>query len=71
MPMANEWLRYDGGYLPVKEFVQAVAGTGFRGWLSIEVFDGRFEEKYGDDLRKFATKAMNACQRLLVEDDAK
>jgi sugar phosphate isomerase/epimerase len=67
--MANKWLRYDGGYLPIKEFVQAVIETGFRGWLSIEVFDGRFEEKYGDDLRRFATKAMDACKRIMIQDN--
>lgn len=69
--MANKWVRYDGGYLPIKEFLRAVLGTGFSGWLSIEVFDGRFEEKYGDDLRRFATKAMDACHRLMIEDKAK
>ncbi|AEO69789.1 8941787e-765d-4d7f-8d4f-9cae91ec5ce4 [Thermothielavioides terrestris] len=60
-------LPYDGGYLPIREFVQAVLATGFRGWLSIEVFDGKFEEKYGDNLRGFAKRAMEACQRLIAE----
>ncbi|KAK4234041.1 xylose isomerase-like protein [Achaetomium macrosporum] len=63
-------LPYDGGYLPIKEFVRAVLATGFRGWCSIEVFDGRFEEKYGDDLRKFAKRGMEAYQRLLSEAKA-
>ncbi|KAJ9136811.1 Xylose isomerase-like TIM barrel [Pleurostoma richardsiae] len=61
-------LPYDGGYLPISPFVQAVLATGFRGWFSIEVFDGRFEEKYGDDLAKYAHKAMDAYKKLL--DDA-
>lgn len=30
---------FRGGYLPVGEVVKAVLGTGFRGWLSYEVFD--------------------------------
>jgi hypothetical protein len=67
--MVNIWRRYDGGYLPIRQFTQAVMGTGFRGWLSIEVFDGRFEEKYGDDLRRFAKKAMDACERIMIEDN--
>jgi hypothetical protein len=44
--------------------------TGFRGWHSIEAFDGRFEEKYGDDLRRFAKKAMESHQRLMSEAKA-
>ncbi|KAJ4286624.1 hypothetical protein N0V88_007913 [Collariella sp. IMI 366227] len=47
--------------------VQAVLSTGFQGWFSIEVFDGKFEEKYGAGLKKFAKKAMESYQRLLVE----
>ncbi|KAL2148173.1 hypothetical protein VTH82DRAFT_8024 [Thermothelomyces myriococcoides] len=60
-------LPYDGGYLPVQECVRAVLSTGFAGWMSIEVFDGRFEHKYGDDMRRFAKKAMQAYERLLEE----
>jgi sugar phosphate isomerase/epimerase len=71
MQMANEGARYDGGYLPIKDFVRAVMETGFAGWLSIEVFDGRFEEKHGDDLRQFAKQAMEACKRLMVEANAR
>ncbi|KAH8812706.1 xylose isomerase-like TIM barrel [Xylogone sp. PMI_703] len=61
-------LPYDGGYLPIASVVQAVLTTGFRGWFSIEVFDGKFEEKYGDDLVGYAKKAYEAHSRLL--DDA-
>ncbi|TQN65259.1 3-dehydroshikimate dehydratase [Colletotrichum shisoi] len=49
-------LPYDGGYLPIAQFLEAVMGTGFRGWLSVEGFDGKFEEKYGDDLERYAVK---------------
>jgi sugar phosphate isomerase/epimerase len=62
-------LPYDGGYLPITGFVEAVLATGFRGWFSIEVFDGQFEKKYGDDLLKFAKKAMEAHTKLLKEAD--
>ncbi|KAH8761014.1 xylose isomerase-like TIM barrel [Diaporthe sp. PMI_573] len=60
-------LPYDGGYLPIADFTRAVLGTGFRGWLSVEVFDGQFETKYGDDLRGFAEKARESTLRLVRE----
>lgn len=60
-------LPYDGGYLPIADFTRAVLGTGFRGWLSVEVFDGQFGEKYGDDLRGYAEKARDSTLRLVRE----
>lgn len=60
-------LPYDGGYLPIADFTRAVLGTGFRGWLSVEVFDGQFEKKYGDDLRGFANKARDSTLELVRE----
>ncbi|KAK3985100.1 xylose isomerase-like protein [Cladorrhinum sp. PSN332] len=60
-------LPYDGGYLPISQVVTAVLSTGFKGWVSVEVFDGKFEEKYGDDLDRFAKKAMMTYQRLFSE----
>lgn len=60
-------LPYDGGYLPIADFTRAVLGTGFRGWLSVEVFDGQFESKYGDDLKGFAEKARDSTLRLVRE----
>ncbi|KAI4865196.1 xylose isomerase-like protein [Hypoxylon rubiginosum] len=57
-------LPYDGGYLPVQGFLKAVLGTGFRSWLSIEVFDGKGPEKYSDMLA-FSKKAMSSLERLL------
>ncbi|KAH8905666.1 xylose isomerase-like protein [Coniochaeta sp. PMI_546] len=62
-------LPYDGGYLPIGAFVQAVLATGFRGWFSIEVFDGQFNTKYGNDLMAFAKKAMDSHNKLLSEVD--
>ncbi|KAL0932160.1 3-dehydroshikimate dehydratase [Colletotrichum truncatum] len=58
-------LPYDGGYLPILQFLEAVMSTGFRGWLSIEVFDGKFEEKYGDDLERYANKGREAVVKML------
>lgn len=60
-------LPYDGGYLPIADFTRAVLETGFRGWLSVEVFDGEFEKKYGDDLEGFAEKANSSTRRLVEE----
>ncbi|OLN83443.1 3-dehydroshikimate dehydratase 1 [Colletotrichum chlorophyti] len=60
-------LPFDGGYLPILQFFEAVMSTGFRGWLSIEVFDGKFEEKYGDDLEGYATKGRDGVVKLLGE----
>ena len=60
-------LPYDGGYLPIQGFVAAVLATGFRGWFSMEVFDGKFAEKYGDDLMGFAKKAKEANNKLVAE----
>jgi sugar phosphate isomerase/epimerase len=60
-------LPYDGGYLPIVDFTRAVLGTGFRGWLSVEVFDGQFEKKYGGDLKGFADKARESTLRLVRE----
>ncbi|KAK4180242.1 xylose isomerase-like protein [Triangularia setosa] len=64
---SHDWrpLPYDGGYLPITEFAEAVLKTGFRGWVSVEVFDGKFKDKYGDDLMGFAHKAKSATQMLL------
>ncbi|CAI4212323.1 unnamed protein product [Parascedosporium putredinis] len=47
------------------------AATGFRGWFSVEVFDGKFESKYGNDLNKFAKKARETHEKLLRDVDEK
>ena len=57
-------LPYDGGYLPVEDFTRAVLNTGFRGWFSMEVFDGKGPEKY-DAMEPYARKAMSAVKALL------
>ena len=58
-------LPYDGGYLPVKDFTRAILDTGFRGYLSLEVFDGKAPQKYGEDMTLYAKQAMESLQRLL------
>ena len=54
------------GYLPVGDFLNATLRTGFRGALSIEVFDSKAPEKYAD-MGEFAHRAMDSLNRLLVE----
>ncbi|KAL8798911.1 MAG: hypothetical protein Q9182_006283 [Xanthomendoza sp. 2 TL-2023] len=60
---------FAGGYLPVVEVAKAVLGTGFRGWFSMEVFDGGPEggDHEWKDLKGYATKAMKAHERLLQQ----
>ncbi|KAL9024774.1 MAG: hypothetical protein Q9196_006268 [Gyalolechia fulgens] len=60
---------FDGGYLPVVEVTQAVLKTGFRGWFSMEVFDGGPDGSDQDwkDLKGYAKKAMASHNRLLQE----
>ena len=60
-------LPFDGGYLPVVEVTKAVLGTGFRGWFSVEIFDGQMQKKHGDDMTEFAKKAMAMHERLVEE----
>ena len=38
-------LPYDGGYLPVEDFTKAILKTGFRGYMSMEVFDRKAPQK--------------------------
>lgn len=57
---------YDGGYLPVEEVARAVLQTGFRGWVSMEIFDGGPDgrgRKY--DVFEYAKQSMQHMQRLL------
>ena len=60
---SHDWrpLPFQGGYLPVVEVVKAVLKTGFRGWFSIEVFDG----KENGEMAEVAKKAMQMHQKLM------
>ena len=60
---------FDGGYLPVVDVTKAVLKTGFRGWFSMEVFDGGPEGSGQDwaDMPGYTKKAMDSHQRLLSE----
>jgi sugar phosphate isomerase/epimerase len=59
-------LPYHGGYLPVEAVTRAVLGTGFRGWFSVEVFDGgpRGEGK-ARDMHAFARMARESVDKLI------
>ena len=63
---------FQGGYLPVTQVAQAVLNTGFRGWLSMEVFDGgqdgkgrQWEEE--GELERYAKEALKSHHKLLEE----
>ena len=58
---------FDGGYLPIAPMTKAVLDTGFRGWFSMEIFDGGKDGKgkVVDDLGAFARKAMESHRQLL------
>ena len=60
-------LPFDGGYLPVVDVTKAVLKTGYRGWFSVEIFDGKLTQKHSDDVNSLAKKAMDMHRRLLEE----
>lgn len=59
-------LPYHGGYLPVEAVTRAVLQTGFRGWFSVEVFDGgpRGEGKECD-MQEFARMGKGGVDELI------
>ncbi|KAL4922474.1 xylose isomerase-like protein [Aspergillus aurantiobrunneus] len=57
---------YDGGYLPIEAVGRAVLKTGFRGWFSMEIFDGG-EDGGGKeyDLGEFAGRARGSMGKFI------
>ncbi|KAM0231637.1 hypothetical protein ACHAP5_011006 [Fusarium lateritium] len=60
-------LPYDGGYLPVKDMLHAVLKTGFRSWLSVEVFDGIKGED--TDMNAYTEEAVESLKKLLTASE--
>ena len=59
---------YDGGYLPILPMATAVLKTGFRGWFSLEVFDGGHSgEGKQTDMGGFAERGIGSLRRLVQE----
>lgn len=60
---------FDGGYLPIVAMTRAVLDTGFKGWFSMEIFDGGKDGKGKSvsDLGAYASKAMDSHKRLVKE----
>ncbi|KAI9697686.1 MAG: hypothetical protein M1836_004636 [Candelina mexicana] len=58
---------FNGGYLPVVDITKAVLNTDFRGWFSVETFDGGQDGKGKeyDDMNEVAKKAMADFRKLL------
>ncbi|EFY90648.1 hypothetical protein J3458_013389 [Metarhizium acridum] len=57
-------LPFKGGYLPIQSFLNAVLRTGFRGWLSVEVFDSK--PKKGSSMEEYVEAAVQSLTRMLV-----
>jgi sugar phosphate isomerase/epimerase len=57
---------WNGGYFTVQcvDMCKAVLGTGFRGWFSVEVFDGLNRD---GDMKTYCEGAMGSCRRLVEE----
>ncbi|CAG7563211.1 unnamed protein product [Fusarium equiseti] len=53
----------NGGYLPVQDMVAAVLKTGFRSWLSVEVFDGL--EGENTDMNEYTKEAVESVKKLI------
>ncbi|KAL4804315.1 xylose isomerase-like protein [Aspergillus unguis] len=57
---------YDGGYLPIEAVGKAVLKTGFRGWFSMEIFDGGADGKGREyELKEFAGSAHKSVQKFI------
>ncbi|KAL3436982.1 xylose isomerase-like protein [Aspergillus tetrazonus] len=57
---------YDGGYLPIEAVGNAVLKTGFRGWFSVEIFDGGADGRGKEyELKEFAGRAKNAVEKFI------
>ncbi|KAK6725254.1 hypothetical protein SNK04_004059 [Fusarium graminearum] len=53
----------DGGYLPVQDMMASVLKTGFRSWLSVEVFDGL--EGENTDMNDYTKMAFESVNKLI------
>ncbi|RAK96116.1 sugar phosphate isomerase/epimerase family protein [Aspergillus ibericus CBS 121593] len=57
---------YRGGYLPIEEMGRAVLKTGFRGWFSMEIFDGgKTGKEQPADMGPYAKDAMASAKKFL------
>jgi sugar phosphate isomerase/epimerase len=56
-------LPFDGGYLPMVDVTKAVLGTGFAGWISVEVFNSSSHKEI--DVKLEARRGMDSCRLLL------
>ena len=76
MRLRGQWssayrpMPYDGGYLPIESFTKAVLETGFRGWFSLEVFDGGPDGKGREkEAKQYLTAARRSIDRLLENSE--
>ncbi|KAF5011809.1 hypothetical protein FDECE_2099 [Fusarium decemcellulare] len=57
----------NGGYLPVQDMLAAVLKTGFRSWLSVEVFDSL--EGENTDMEEYTAAAVESVKKLIAIGD--
>ncbi|KAF4977216.1 hypothetical protein FZEAL_6244 [Fusarium zealandicum] len=57
----------NGGYLPVQDMLGAVLKTGFRSWLSVEVFDSLEGER--TDTNAYAEAAVESLKKLIIKSE--
>ncbi|KAJ3528431.1 hypothetical protein NM208_g10202 [Fusarium decemcellulare] len=57
----------NGGYLPVQDILAAVLKTGFRSWLSVEVFDSL--EGENADMEEYTMAAVESVKKLIAIGD--
>ena len=60
-------LPFENGYLPVIAALRGFLGTGFRGWVSMEVFEERQMEEDEGIPEEYAQKGMTVWKRLVNE----
>ncbi|KAF5608143.1 dehydroshikimate dehydratase [Fusarium pseudoanthophilum] len=53
----------EGRYLPIQDMLHAVLKTGFRSWLSVEVFDGL--EGENTDMNEYTVAAVESLKKLI------
>lgn len=57
-----------GAYLPIKEIMTAIVeGLGWRGWVSMELFNRSLEEKRDNVPEEHAARAMASWERLVLD----
>ncbi|BFZ62679.1 hypothetical protein YB2330_003786 [Saitoella coloradoensis] len=72
LPFDDELKGSKKGYLPIKECLKAVFATGWRGWVSMEVFEGeemgKEDESVPDEWARRGKKSWDGCVAAMAEE---